>query len=75
LKYASTLEHLEDKFCREGLANYTQADFIKVGFLDPFYANLQEISSDETTHVNFLTSALGSAAVIYSSLPPTLPHS
>lgn len=63
LNYALTLEHLEDKFYREGLANYTQQDFINAGFADPFYANLMEISSDETTHVSFLTTALGSAAV------------
>jgi hypothetical protein len=63
LTYALTLEHLEDKFYREGLANYTQADFIAAGFADPFYDNLKEISSDETTHVQFLTKALGSAAV------------
>lgn len=58
-----TLEHLEDKFYREGLANYTQADFIAAGFPDPFYANLMEVSSDEKTHVAFLSGALGAAAV------------
>lgn len=63
LNYALTLEHLEDKFYREGLANYTQADFIAAGFPDPFYDNLKEISYDETTHVSFLSTALGAAAV------------
>jgi hypothetical protein len=57
LNYALTLEHLEDKFYREGLANYTQQMFIDAGFPDPFYANLKEISYDETTHVSFLTKA------------------
>ncbi|KAI9641933.1 hypothetical protein NHQ30_009802 [Ciborinia camelliae] len=69
LQYALTLEHLEDKFYREGLANYTHQDFIDTGFADPFYANLQRISADETTHVTFLSTALGSQAVtecIYS---------
>ncbi|TVY68785.1 Protein rds1 [Lachnellula suecica] len=61
LNYALTLEHLEDKFYREGLANYTQADFVAAGFADPFYANLKEVSYDETTHVSFLTSALKAA--------------
>ena len=68
LQYALTLEHLEDKFYREGLANYSQAAFVAAGFADPFYANLKEISSDETTHVSTLTAALGSAA------PPELTY-
>ncbi|KAK2626473.1 hypothetical protein QTJ16_003648 [Diplocarpon rosae] len=63
LNYALTLEHLEDKFYREGLANYTQEDFVQAGFADPFYANLKEISHDETTHVSFLSTALADAAV------------
>ena len=61
LNYALTLEHLEDKFYREGLANYTQSDFAAAGFDATFYNNLKEISSDETTHVSFLTSALEKA--------------
>ncbi|EHL00801.1 putative protein rds1 [Glarea lozoyensis 74030] len=77
LNYALTLEHLEDKFYREGLANYTQADFVAAGFADPFYANLKEISYDETTHVGFLTKALGDAAVkeCTYSFPSTDPKS
>jgi hypothetical protein len=61
LNYALTLEHLEDKFYREGLANYSQADFASAGFDATFYGNLKEISSDETTHVSFLTAALTKA--------------
>lgn len=34
------------------------------GFADPFYENLKDISSDETAHIAFLTSTLGSAAVV-----------
>lgn len=63
LNYALTLEHLEDKFYREGIANYSQQDFVQAGFADPFYTNLLEVSKDETTHVSFLSTALGSAAV------------
>jgi len=58
LNYALTLEHLEDKFYREGLANFTEAQFSAAGFGARFYQNLKEISYDETTHVAFLTSAL-----------------
>jgi hypothetical protein len=47
LNYALTLEYLERKFYQEGLANYTQADFVAAGFPDPFYANLCEIYYDE----------------------------
>lgn len=63
LNYALTLEHLEDKFYREGLANFTESDFTAAGYTSAFYTNLQEISADETTHVNFLTSALTAAGV------------
>jgi hypothetical protein len=58
LNYALTLEHLEDKFYRDGLANFTEAQFAAAGYGTTFYQNLKEISFDETTHVSFLTSAL-----------------
>lgn len=52
---------MEDKFYREGLANFTQEDFAAAGFDASFYSNLKTISSDETTHVSFLTQALTKA--------------
>jgi hypothetical protein len=58
LNYALTLEHLEDKFYREGLQKFHQSDFAAAGFDQTFYQNLEEVSFDETTHVSFLTSAL-----------------
>jgi truncated hemoglobin YjbI len=58
LNYALTLEHLEATFYEEGLKNYTHEDFVTAGFQDPFYANLQEVASDEKKHVAFLTQAL-----------------
>ena len=61
LNYALTLEHLEDKFYREGLANFTAADFAAAGYDQSFYENLVEISFDEGTHVGVLTSALQAA--------------
>ncbi|KAI9786356.1 MAG: hypothetical protein M1816_008017 [Peltula sp. TS41687] len=58
LNYALTLEFLERKFYREGLANYTREEFIDAGFEDPFYSNLKVIAYDEETHVDFLTKAI-----------------
>lgn len=58
LNYALTLEHLEDTFYRQGVANFTHQNFIDAGFADPFYQNLVEVAKDEATHVKFLTSAL-----------------
>ena len=53
-----TLEHLEATFYAEGLKNYTHQDFLDAGFPDPFYSNLQQVASDEKSHVDFLTKAL-----------------
>ncbi|KAI9850353.1 MAG: hypothetical protein M1838_005800 [Thelocarpon superellum] len=61
LNYALTLEYLERKFYEEGLANYTHEDFVKAGFPDPFYKNLQEIYVDEKTHVDFLSTGIKAA--------------
>jgi hypothetical protein len=64
LNYALTLEHLEDKFYREGLANFTEAQFAAAGYDATFYANLKEVSSDESTHVKLLTTALTGKSMI-----------
>lgn len=58
LNYALTLEHLENTFYRQGLANFTRQNFLDAGFADPFYQNLVEVARDEEVHVEFLTSAL-----------------
>lgn len=61
LNYALTLEHLEDTLYRQALTNFTNADFVAAGFPAPFYANLRQVSSEETTHVQFLTTAITAA--------------
>jgi hypothetical protein len=58
LNYALTLEHLENNFYMQGLSNFTEKDFAAAGYDSTFYNNLKEVSSDETTHVDFLTKAL-----------------
>lgn len=65
LNYALTLEHLENTFYRQGLANFSRQNFLDAGFADPFYQNLVEIAKDEAIHVQFLTAALqGEHAVL-----------
>jgi hypothetical protein len=66
-----TLEHLEDKFYREGLANFTEAQFAAAGYNAAFYANLKEVSSDETTHVQFLTKALTGKSMVSPPFRPS----
>lgn len=61
LNYALTLEYLERKFYQEGLANYTQQQFIDAGFKDPFYTNLLEVAQDEKDHVDFISKAITAA--------------
>lgn len=59
-----TLEHLEDKFYRDALEKFSQSDFATAGYDSTFYNNLKEISSDEMTHVSFLTAALTAAGAM-----------
>lgn len=63
LNYALTLEHLENAFYKEGLSKFSDADFMAAGVNPGFYNNLKQISSDEETHVTFLTTALSGAGV------------
>jgi len=63
LNYALTLENLENNFYQQALAKFSEQDFIKAGVNPEFYQNLKEISSDEKTHVSFLSGALTAAGV------------
>lgn len=55
------LEHLEDKFYREGLNNFSTSDFTAAGFDASVRTSIMEVSADEMTHVSFLTAALTKA--------------
>lgn len=61
LQYALTLEHLENAFYKEGLKNYTEADFADAGYDSTFYNNIMTVASDEASHVDFLTKGLTAA--------------
>lgn len=61
LNYALTLEHLEDTFYKQALEKYSASDFASAGFDATFYNNIKRVSSDESEHVSFLTSALKAA--------------
>ncbi|TDZ17737.1 Protein rds1 [Colletotrichum sidae] len=65
LNYALVLEYLEREFYRQGLANYTEADFCEfaAGESSKFYKNLQNIYEDEKSHVQFLETALNGSAI------------
>jgi len=61
LNYALTLEHLENTFYRDGLAQYNEEDFKDAGYDSEFYNNIKKVSSDEAAHVKFLTDGLTAA--------------
>ncbi|EEU43134.1 uncharacterized protein NECHADRAFT_83574 [Fusarium vanettenii 77-13-4] len=61
LNYALTLEHLEDTFYREALSKFSEKDFADAGYDSTFYNNIKKVSSDETSHVDFLTKGLKAA--------------
>jgi hypothetical protein len=61
LQFALTLEHLENVFYKEALANFTQQMFLDAGFSATYYNNLQFIAADEEQHVLFLQTAIQAA--------------
>lgn len=58
MNFILSLERFQDNFYRQGLANFTQAQFAEAGFDADFYSNLTYIASQEHTHVTSLTTTL-----------------
>ncbi|KAF8068058.1 ferritin-like domain-containing protein [Lyophyllum atratum] len=61
LNFALTLEHLENKFYDEGLARYSQQDFLDAGYPEWTRGRYEQIAAHEKTHVEFLSSAITAA--------------
>ena len=57
LNYALTLEHLEAAFYRDGLDEFSKADFEEAG-VGPAYRRLEEIRDHEIEHVEVLTDTI-----------------
>lgn len=58
LNYALTLEHLENQFYAAGLSTFVSADFEALGFLPGVYDYVAQIGTDESAHVETLTTVI-----------------
>ncbi|KAL0572628.1 hypothetical protein V5O48_009331 [Marasmius crinis-equi] len=58
LNFALTLEHLENTFYHQGLANFSEEDFAAAGFSDQIRGRFSEIAQHEQVHVDGITAAL-----------------
>ena len=59
--YALTLEHLENAFYRDGLAEFDEAAFEDAGFDAEVRENLERIGEHEADHVDAITAAIEAA--------------
>lgn len=58
LQYALTLEHLEATFYRDGVAMFSDADFLAAGFQTGVRDYLSRIADDEKAHVDTLVGVI-----------------
>ncbi|KAF8638985.1 hypothetical protein AX17_001817 [Amanita inopinata Kibby_2008] len=61
LNFALMMEHISSEMYSDGLAKYTQQDFLNAGLPEFTYGRFQEIAEHENTHVKFLTAAISDA--------------
>jgi len=61
LNFALILEHLENTFYSQGLANYSAQAFQQAGYQAGVRTNIETIAADEAAHVALLTGALSAA--------------
>lgn len=67
LNYALTLEHLENTFYREGLAQFSEQQFADAGYDATFYKNLKKVAQDEKDHVDFISGALTGKLIFHAN--------
>ena len=63
LNYALTLEHLEAAFYSGALGQFSAEDFASAGYPDWVRNRIAQISAHETSHVEFLSTALNAAGI------------
>lgn len=61
LNYALTLEHLENEFYRQGVANYSSDDFVNADYPDDTFLELSNVAKHEKVHVDTLIKVINAS--------------